>query len=418
MKGSALKVLSVACVVAAIAFAPAVAGAQVAEPPASIPPTTAPTPSDLPTTDPAPVAEDPAAASPSTTLPPANATDPGEGDVAATPPSEVAPANDAFADAEVVSGSTGSVAGSTIDATNETGEPDHSGFDIEPGGSVWYSWTAPATESIAFDTCDSTFDSLLGVYTGTAVDALSTVVQDDDGCGNALGGIAVFDATAGTTYAIAVDGFGGAQGEFTLAWGPPPPPPAAPANDQFADAQVISGLSGEVDGTNVGATKEAGEPDHADVPGGASVWYAWTSPAAGQALFDTCTADYDTLLGVYTGTSLDDLELVAGNDDDCASGDFPTLQSSVTFAATAGTTYWIAVDGFGFEPQIPVQTGTFTLSWDLDVAPPPPPPPPGPDVPELARTGTDALPTTVVGVVLLGLGAALVLVSRRIRAAR
>lgn len=420
----ALKVLTVVLLLAGLGLTPAAAWAQVADPPATTPPSTDPPSTDPPptttppTTTPVTASEEPSVA-PSTTV----ATTPDEGDDTATtttPPSEVAPANDAFADAEVLSGSSGSVAGSTIDATNETDEPDHSGADIAPGGSVWYTWTAPATESIAFDTCDSTFDSLLGVYTGTAVDALTTVVQDDDGCGTALGGIAVFEATAGTTYAIAVDGYFGEQGEFILVWGPPPPPPTPPANDQFADAQVISGLSGEVNGTNVGATEEPGEPDHADVPGGASVWYAWSAPVAGQASFDTCTADYDTLLGVYTGTSLDDLDLVVGNDDSCDGGDpFPTLQSSVTFAAAAGTTYWIAVDGYTFDPQVPVATGTFTLAWDLEVAPPPPPPPPpGPDVPELARTGTDPLPTVVVGGVLLGLGAALVLVSRRIRGAR
>ena len=53
-----------------------------------------------------------------------------------------------------------------------------------------------------------------------------------------------------------------------------------PANDNFANAQVISGASGTVTATNVGAGKEAGEPDHADNPGGASIWYAWTAPGA------------------------------------------------------------------------------------------------------------------------------------------
>ncbi len=412
---------------------PAAAWAQVGDPlDAAPPPTTAP-PAASPTTSDPPVSSTtsvPAVDEPLTTtpLPAAPVPTSPDGDDATpamtVPASEAAPANDAFTDAQVLSGPSGTVAGSTLDATVEPNEPDHGGGGPSSGGSVWYQWTAPATGPIAFDTCESDFDSLLGIYTGTSVDALTVVVQDDDGCGVALGGIATFDATAGTTYAIAVDGFFGAQGAFTLVWGPPPPPPpppTPPANDRFADAEVISGLSGEVTGTNVGAAKEPGEPDHAGVPGGggASVWYAWVAPAGGEAVFDTCTADFDTLLGVYTGTSLDDLALVAGNDDDCASGDFPTLQSAVTFAATAGTTYWIAVDGFGVEPQLPVETGTFTLAWALDaVPPPPPPPPPGPDIPELARTGADLLPTTGFGLMLLGLGAALVLMSRRIRRAR
>jgi hypothetical protein len=37
---------------------------------------------------------------------------------------------------------------------------------------------------------------------------------------------------------------------------------AAPANDMFADAQVIAGWSGALTATNVGATWEANEPQH------------------------------------------------------------------------------------------------------------------------------------------------------------
>src|SRR6185436_17252896 len=48
---------------------------------------------------------------------------------------------------------------------------------------------------------------------------------------------------------------------------------AAPANDNFAAAQVISGLSGRVLGANVTATKEAGELPHPLNAGGKSIWY-------------------------------------------------------------------------------------------------------------------------------------------------
>src|SRR6185503_4160226 len=43
---------------------------------------------------------------------------------------------------------------------------------------------------------------------------------------------------------------------------PPPPSPTPPANDHFANAQVISGCSGSTTGSTFGATKEAGEPSH------------------------------------------------------------------------------------------------------------------------------------------------------------
>ena len=192
------------------------------------------------------------------------------------------PTNDDFADAQVIAGLTGSVSGSTVDGTKEPGEPDQAG---NPGGaSVWYVWTAPAEGLFSFDTCGSGFDTLLAVYTGTAVDLLAgtEAESDDDTCG--AGSQVFFTAVAATQYRIAIDGFNGATGAVVLTWGQVAPP----ANDSFASAVPITGASGSVGGSNAGATKEPGEPNHAGNAGGASVWYAWTAPADGLFRFDTC----------------------------------------------------------------------------------------------------------------------------------
>src|SRR5438874_4802042 len=90
---------------------------------------------------------------------------------------------------------------------------------------------------------------------------------------------------------------------------------AAPDNDAFASAQQINGASGSITGTNAEATKETGEPSHGGNPGGHSIWYSWTAPAAGTAVVDTLGSSFDTLLGVYTGTRVDALTTIAGNDD-------------------------------------------------------------------------------------------------------
>jgi hypothetical protein len=116
-----------------------------------------------------------------------------------------------------------------------------------------------------------------------------------------------------------------------------------PANDNFANAQDISGDSGNITGSNVGATKEPCEPNHHNIPGGASVWYRWTAPIGGNATFDTFGSNFDTVLAVYTGDNLCSLTYIASSDDDPLGG----LQSRVSFNAVAGTTYHIAVDGFG-----------------------------------------------------------------------
>jgi hypothetical protein len=154
-----------------------------------------------------------------------------------------------------------------------------------------------------------------------------------------------FTATGGTTYRIAIDGTNGAMGYYELAWA------LSPANDYFAQGTSIAGDGGAVAGDNWYATQEVGEPEHGGL-GGASVWYRWTAPSTGPATFDVCTSYFDTLLAVYTGDSVGGLTRVVQNDDDCGYG-----ASRVSFQATAGVVYNIALDGYYGEQ------GEFTLQW-------------------------------------------------------
>src|SRR6266511_1553875 len=143
--------------------------------------------------------------------------------------------NDSFAAAKPISGDRGSVHGTVLGATKETGEPNHGG---QSGGtSVWYRWTAPASYRVQFDTEGSDFDTLLGVYTGGAVSALTTIVTDNDS-GSYRVSRAVFDAIAGTTYQLAVDRVYGIDDTFELRWAPYAEP-LRPPNDDFANAQEI-----------------------------------------------------------------------------------------------------------------------------------------------------------------------------------
>ncbi len=108
-----------------------------------------------------------------------------------------------------------------------------------------------------------------------------------------------------------------------------------PPNDNFANAIELTGVSGSVTGTNVDATKEPGEPDHADKNGGKSVWYSWTAPETGAVYFDTHGSTFDTVLAVYTGSSVNGLTQIARNDDD--GRDYGN--SSLAFRAETGTNY-------------------------------------------------------------------------------
>lgn len=137
-------------------------------------------------------------------------------------------------------------------------------------------------------------------------------------------------------------------------------PLSGPTNDLFAQAAVLSGASGAVMGTNLGATKETGESNHAGDDGTATVWYKWTAPSSGTATFSTEGSAFDTTLAVYTGASVSSLKNVASGNNISATD----LTSSLSFNAVAGTTYSIVVNGFKSGSN-PTATGEIALKWNL-----------------------------------------------------
>ncbi len=152
---------------------------------------------------------------------------------------------------------------------------------------------------------------------------------------------------------------------------------AQPANDNFANATVISGPNGTTAGNNTGATLESGEPtsittdDDGPVDVTNSVWYEWTAPQNGNVTFDTIGSvdfnfsDMDTVLGSWTGNNVGTLTAIAGDDN---SGENPTIPgtSKLTFFAVAGTTYYISVDLNADTPGFP---GNYVLNWNEQGAP-------------------------------------------------
>ncbi len=131
---------------------------------------------------------------------------------------------------------------------------------------------------------------------------------------------------------------------------------ARPANDAFVNRILLSGSAGSTSGTSLLASKEAGEPNHAGNSGGASTWWKWTAPAAGQVSLNTHGSGFDTLLAVYSGTGVAALTPIAANDNDGTSGN----TSSLLFEAQAGTEYKIVVDGFN------AAAGNVLLNWSLN----------------------------------------------------
>ena len=241
--------------------------------------------------------------------------------------------NDQFANRFQIPAAGGTVTGSNASATKESGEPNHG--NVSGGKSVWWTWTAPSSGLVSVSLDGSSFDTTLGIYQGTAVNSLTSVAQDDES-GAGSSSRVIFNATAGVAYQIAVDGYFGASGNIKLTVKP------GLLNDAFANRLQLIGSLDYVIGSNVGATWEAGEPYHWQTTGEQSVWWQWQAPASGLVTISTAGSSFDTILAAYTGTSMLSLSLVANNDD-YGSG----ATSQISFVATSGTVYQIAVDGYG-----------------------------------------------------------------------
>jgi subtilisin family serine protease len=150
------------------------------------------------------------------------------------------------------------------------------------------------------------------------------------------------DAGAHTFHVRALDAAGRVDpSPATVTWTVRPSTPGVPYNDEFVAAIPLRVDSSSFSLNTVGATKEPGEPNHAGNAGGTSVWVRWTAPRSGSATIDTRGSALDTLLAVYTGSSVSSLTPVTSNDNVSASD----TTSKVTFSAAAGTTYQIALDG-------------------------------------------------------------------------
>ena len=129
--------------------------------------------------------------------------------------------------------------------------------------------------------------------------------------------------------------------------------PGPPVNDNFANATLVTALpfSNTVD--NSSATTEATDPTppcvpHSTNPRTKTVWYAYTAGGTGSVTLDTVGSSYDTTLSVWTASGGTGQSLQFTNvfcNDDIEPG--IVTQSRLTFAASAGTTYFIMIAPFG-----------------------------------------------------------------------
>jgi hypothetical protein len=180
-----------------------------------------------------------------------------------TPALAAPPANDNFATAEVITSLPYSSTVNNIDATVEPGEP----LSCGSIGSFWYSFTPTQNMVVRLDMVGSVISGAVSIYLSSGsgfsnLTLLRCAFSDTP---------ANFNVEAGKTYYLQVVGNGQA-GVLQLNLQRIFPP----ANDNFANAEVITSLpfSATVDNTN--ATLEPGEPGGCEPVNGTTVWYSFT----------------------------------------------------------------------------------------------------------------------------------------------
>lgn len=235
----------------------------------------------------------------------------------------------------------------------------------------WFRFVAPSSGTYIARTCGSVnFDSKMAVFTNCS--NLASVIgcnDDSAGCttaaGQAWASKVTFSATGGTAYYIAVGGFGASTvgaGSLNLS------STGTGGPDGSSCTNAIPAIAG------LNAFNTAGSAENVNLaglcdPGSAGDeivhrvrWFTYTATASNDVEVSTCgLAPFDTRLAVFANCST--TSVIACNDD--ATG-CTGYTSKVRFAATAGSTYKIAVGGFD---AASAGTGQFMLTPN---APPPP----------------------------------------------
>jgi len=128
-----------------------------------------------------------------------------------------APPNDFFVNARIISGMGAKITG-TMPRTfgPETGEPAHA-YSLLPDPdpelkatySAWHAFTPTRSGTHIVSTAGSAFDTRVAIYTGGSVSTLTPVAANDDADydNDIYFSYTRFEAVAGTTYHMAVDGF-------------------------------------------------------------------------------------------------------------------------------------------------------------------------------------------------------------------
>lgn len=242
--------------------------------------------------------------------------------------------NDAFEDRVILNGYGFTLTGDLADSTREENEPVHN--ENSNAGSLWWSWTAPATDDYQVSFGGSSGAIAAVFYEG---ETLSSLQQTVSFLNQTPDNPSTFQAEKGVTYQIAATSLSNNVAFISLSLLRP--------NDPFDHPAILSGTDLIATTDSSEARNERREPNHGAIneffgSTSNSVWWKWTAPLNGLVNLSTKGSLYGTNLGVYVGDALPDLVLVA---EDAFERDQRIAELS--FDAEAGETYRFAVAGPG-----------------------------------------------------------------------
>ncbi|MBL9174787.1 MAG: hypothetical protein JNL10_14715 [Verrucomicrobiales bacterium] len=259
-------------------------------------------------------------------------------------------ANDHFAQRIPLSGNTAEMTGITLGATREPGESERRTTPQNRliRNTVWYSWTAPDTGWVVLEQDPGPRYVYVEPFEGDTLESLRSLYPDRLTFQPYLS--VAFSAEKGHTYAFWVATEEDELHPFRVRLRGP----AIPPNDDFAQAEIVSGLNPVLEGTVHGATREPGELDPVFPSDSGTVWYRWKSPGRG-VLRSTEFSLWQ--LSAWKGDRLDTLEPFGGQ------------SSGLGFRTEPGETYSLRVAGNQLFPfRIPLQYIDSPANDDFDQA--------------------------------------------------
>lgn len=247
------------------------------------------------------------------------------------------PDNDDFANRQQLLGTNVQFTVYRLDATRELDEPRHTaeGDALVGHASVWFTWRAPMDGWVRLTESFSS-ELLAVVYHGEQIEALVPVIRSS-------GRVSLkFAVSAGESYQIAA----------SQRWSDEPPPTGqrafwnlqfftAPANDMFANRFKVTDSTVLLQAHTVNATREPGEPLHADVAIPSTIWWEWTPPFSGPVSIAGAPS-FAGRVRVYQGTGITSLQPL------------PMPETFHRFEVTAGVPVQVAVGPYAQSIEGPV----------------------------------------------------------------